>query len=211
MLEQTLETPLDSKEIKSVKPKGNQPWIFIERTDAEAETLILRPHDAKNRLVGKDPDAGKDWRQEKGMIEDEIVHRLNGHEFEQALGVGDGQESLVCCGPWGRKESDTTEWLIWTELKLMTSSSEPRALNLVRLIYWRQLLTAGGCVLGRAFPSASWLLACILSYSWYICIFLSLLPNCPHSAELVTTSTDQAKKEKKTKKIVPLFWDLNDF
>ena len=118
VLEKTLEGPLDCTEIKSVHPTGNQSWIFTGKTDAEAETLILRPHDAKNRHVGKDPDAGKDWRQEKGMIEDEIVHRLNGHEFEQALGVGDGQGSLVCCGPWGRKESDTTEWLIWTELNI---------------------------------------------------------------------------------------------
>ena len=95
--------------------KGNQSWIFIGRTDAEAETSILWPPDVKNWLIGKDPDAGKDWRQEKkGTTEDKIVgwhHRLYGHEFEYALGVDDGQGSLVCCSSWGRKESDMTEWL----------------------------------------------------------------------------------------------------
>ena len=89
--------------------------------DAEAEVLILWPSDAKNRLIGKDPDAGKDWRQEeKGTSEDKMVgwhHWLNGHEFEQALGVGDGQQSLVCFSPWGCKESDMTEQLNWTERK----------------------------------------------------------------------------------------------
>ena len=116
MLEKTLENPLDSKEIQPVNPRGNQCWIFIERTDAEAETPIPWSPDAKNWLVGKDPDAGKDWRQEeKGMIEDEIVHRHNGHEFEQALGVDDGQGSLVCCGPWGRKESTRlSDWMNWS-------------------------------------------------------------------------------------------------
>ena len=113
VLEKTLESPLDCKEIKPVNPKGNQPWIFIERTDAEAEALILWPPDVKSWLTGKEPDAGNDWRQ-KGMTEDEMVgwhHQLNGHEFEEALGVGEGQGSLVCCSPWGRKESDMTEWL----------------------------------------------------------------------------------------------------
>ena len=116
VLEKTLESPLDCKEIKPVNPKGNQSWIFIGRTDAEAETPILWLPDAKNWFIGKDPDAGKDWKQEKGMTEDEMVgwhHWLNGHEFEQALGVGDGQGSLACCSPWGCKESDTTEPLNW--------------------------------------------------------------------------------------------------
>ena len=111
-----LESPLDSKEIKPVNPKGNQPWIFIGRTDTEAEALVLWPPDAKNWLVGKDPDAGKDWRQEeKGTTEDEMVgwhHRLNGYEFEQTLGGGEGQRSLVCCSLWGLEESDMTEQ--WT-------------------------------------------------------------------------------------------------
>ena len=114
---ETLESPLDSKETKPVKPKGNQSWMFTGRTDAEAEPPILWPPDAKNWLIGKDPDAGKDWKhEEKGTTEDEIIgwhHRLDGHEFEQAPGVGNGQESLVCCSPWGHKELDTTEWLNW--------------------------------------------------------------------------------------------------
>ena len=108
---------LDCKKIPPVNPKGDQSWIFIRRTDAEAETPILWPPDAKNWLIGKDPDAGKDLRQEaKGMTEDEIIgwdHRLDGREFEQALGVDDGQGSLACNNPWGRKESDTTEQLNW--------------------------------------------------------------------------------------------------
>ena len=105
--------------LKEISPKGNQSWIFIVRTDAEAKTPILGPPDAKNWLIGKDPDAGKDWRrEEKGTTEDEMVgwpHRLNGHEFEQAPGVGDGQGGLACCSPWGHKESDTTDLLNWTE------------------------------------------------------------------------------------------------
>ena len=112
-----LRVPWTTK-IQPVPPKGDQSWIF----DAEAETPILWPPDAKNWLIGKDPDAEKDQRQEKkGTTEDEMVgwhHRLDGHEFEQVLGVGDGQGSLVCRSPWGCKESDTTEWLNWTELNL---------------------------------------------------------------------------------------------
>ena len=110
VLEKTLECPLDCKEIKPVNLKGNQSWIFIGRTDAEAP--ILCPPDVKSQLIGKDPDAGKDWRQEKkGAAEDEMVgwhHRLNGHEFEQALGDGEGQGGLACCSPWVCKELDMT-------------------------------------------------------------------------------------------------------
>ena len=120
VLETTLESPLDCKEIPLVHLKGNQSWIFIGRTDAEAKAPILWPPEAKNWLTGKDPDNGKDWRQEeKGMAEDEMVgwhHRFDGYEFEQAPGVGDGQQGLVCCSPWGHKQSDTTEWLKWTGL-----------------------------------------------------------------------------------------------
>ena len=113
--EKTLESPLDCKEIQPVNPKGNQSWIFIGRTDAEAEAPVLLPLDAKSQLIRKDPDAGKDWRQEeKGMTEDELVgwhHWLNEHEFEQALGDGEGQGSLACYSPWGHKELDVTEQL----------------------------------------------------------------------------------------------------
>ena len=120
VLEKILESPLDCKEIKPVHPRGNQSWIFIGRADAEAKTSILWPPDVKNWLIGKDLDARKDWRwEQKRTTEDEKVgwhHQLNGHEFEQAPGVGDGQRSLACCSPRGHKESDMTEWLNWTEL-----------------------------------------------------------------------------------------------
>ena len=116
VLEKTLESPLDCKEIQPVHPKGNQPWILIGRTDVEAEALIHWPPDGKNWLLGKDPIAGKDWRQEEmGTTVDEIVgwHRqLNGHEFEQAPGVGDGQGNFACCSPWGLKETEWQNWLI---------------------------------------------------------------------------------------------------
>ena len=112
-------SPLDCKEIESVHPKGNQSWIFTGRTDAK--TLILWLPDSKNWLLGKDPDAGKDWRQEKkGTTEDEMVgwhHWLHGYEFEQVSGVGDWQVNLVCCSPWGCKELDRTEWLNWTDIR----------------------------------------------------------------------------------------------
>ena len=119
VLEKTLEGPLVCKEIQPVHPKGNQSWIFFGRTDAEDEAPILWPPDAKNWLIGKDPDAVKDWRQiEKGTREDETVgwhHQLKGHEFEQALVVGDRQGSLAHGSPWGHKQLDKTEWLSWTE------------------------------------------------------------------------------------------------
>ena len=119
VLEKTLESPLDYKEIQPLNPKGNQSWIFFGRTDAEAETPILWPPDGKNWLTGKDPDAGKDWRQEeKGTTEDKTFgwfHWFDGHKFEQASGVGDGQGSLACYNSWGRKKSDTKQ-LNWTEL-----------------------------------------------------------------------------------------------
>ena len=114
VLEKTLKSPLDSEEVKPVNSKGNQSWIFIGRTDVEAEAPILWSPDAKNWLIGKDCDAGKDWKQHKGTTEDEMVgwhHQVNGHKFEQTLGVGDGQGSLACCTPWGCKESDTLERL----------------------------------------------------------------------------------------------------
>ena len=121
---ETLESPLDCKEIQPVRPKGNQSWIFIGRTDAEAEAPMCWPPDVKNWLIGKDPDAGRDWEQEeKGTTEDEMVgwhYRLNGHEFESTPGVENQQEGLVCCSPWGCKQSDMTEWLTWTEVDWST-------------------------------------------------------------------------------------------
>ena len=120
VLEKTLESPLDCKEIKPVHSKGNQSWLLIGRIDVEAEAPILWLHDVKNWLVWKDPDAGKDWGQEeKGMTEDEMAgchHRLDGREFEQAPGVGDGQGGLACCSPWGHRiRYDWATELNWTE------------------------------------------------------------------------------------------------
>ena len=119
VLEKTLESPLDCKEIQPVHPKGDQSWVFTGRSDVEAETPILWPLDAKSWLIWKDPDAGKVWGQEeKGMTEDEIVgwhHWLNGHGFGWTPGVGDGQGGLACYSPWGSKELHTTE-LDWTEV-----------------------------------------------------------------------------------------------
>ena len=118
VLEKTLESPLDCKEIQPVHSEGNQPWNFFGRNDAEAETLVLWPPHAKSWLIGKDSDAGRDWGQEeKGTTEDEMAgwhHWLNGRESEWTPGVGDGQGGLECCDSCGHKESDTTEWLIWS-------------------------------------------------------------------------------------------------
>ena len=114
VLEKTRESLLDSKGSKPVNPEGNQPWIFIGRTDAEVKSRILWPPDVKSWLIGKDPEAGKDWGQEKRVTEDELVgwhHQFSGHERGQTLGDGEGQGSLACCSPWGLKESDTSEWL----------------------------------------------------------------------------------------------------
>ena len=115
VLQKTLESPLGCKEIQPVCPKGDQSWVFIGRTDAEVGTPILWPPDAKSLLIRKDPDTGKDWRQEEEVTtEDKMVgwhHWLNGHEFEQALGDGEGQGSLLCCSPRGCKELGITEWL----------------------------------------------------------------------------------------------------
>ena len=120
VLEKTLESLLDCKEIQSVHPKGDQSWVFIGRTDAKAETPILWLPHAKSWLIGKDPDAGRDWGQEeKGTTENEMArwhHRLDGRESEWTLGVSDGQGGLVCCDSWGHKELDTNERLNWTEL-----------------------------------------------------------------------------------------------
>ena len=119
VLEKTLESPLDCKEIQPVHHKGDQSWVFIGRTDVESEILIFWPPDVKSWLIWKESDAGNDWGQEeKRTTEYEMVgwhHQLSGHGFGWTPGVGDGQGGLVCCGSWGRKESDTTEWLNWTK------------------------------------------------------------------------------------------------
>ena len=138
VLEETLENPLDRKEIKPVNPKENQSWIFIGRTDAETESPVLWPPDVKNWLIEKDPDAGKDWSQEeKGTTEEEMVgwhHRLEGRKFEQALGVDDEQGSLACCIPRGHKELDTTE-LNWFK--------KNDHCNVRRLVFLKPLMNLG--------------------------------------------------------------------
>ena len=119
VMEKTLESPLDCKEIQPVYPKGDQSWVFFGRNDAKAEIPVLWPPHAKSWLTGKDSDAGRDWGQEeKGTTEDEMAgwhHQLDGHEFEWTPGAGDGQGGLACCNSWGCKKSDMTERLNWTE------------------------------------------------------------------------------------------------
>ena len=135
VLEKTLESPLEYKEIQPVHPKGDQSWVFIGRTDVEAETPILWPLDAKSWLIGKDPETGKDWGQEeKGMTEDDMVswhHQLDGHEFGWTLGIGDGQGGLACCSSWGHKESDATElnWIWFFEMWIQRAELCGRAIN----------------------------------------------------------------------------------
>ena len=123
MLEKTLKSPLDCKEIQLIHSNGDQSWVFFGRNDAKAETPVLWPPHAKSWLIGKDSDAGRDCGQEeKGMTEDEIAgwhHWLNGQEFGWIPGVGDGQGGLACCNSWGSKESDMTEGLNWTELNML--------------------------------------------------------------------------------------------
>ena len=130
MLEKTLESPLDYKEIQPLHPKGDQSWVFIGRTDVEAETPILWAPHAKSWLIGKYPDAGKDWGQEeKGTTEDEMVgwhHRFDGHGLGRTPGVNDGQGGLVCCNSWGRKESDMTEPLNWTQILVLNTILQER-------------------------------------------------------------------------------------
>ena len=160
-LSQTEEYP------KQVNPKGNYSWIFIGKTDAEAETPVIGPPDVKNWLIWKDPDAGKDWRQEeKGMTEDEMVwwhHRLDGHEFEWTLGVGDGQGILACCSPWCHKESDTTEGLNWTDL----FSSSPHLISSVLLLL--AILIGVQCT--ETVHCYQYLpLECYICYNWWTCI-----------------------------------------
>ena len=140
VLEKTLESPLDCKEIKPVYPKGNQSWMFIGRIEAEAETPILWPPDVEIWLTGKDPDAWKDWRQEeKERTEDELVgwhHQFDGHEFEQALGIGDGQGSLACCSPWicRVRHNWTTELNWWSWLGVFDETTSQSNFSLFSVL-----------------------------------------------------------------------------
>ena len=133
LLEKTLESPLDCKEIQPIHSEGDQPWDFFWGNDAIAETPVLWPPHVKSWLIGKDSDAGRDWGQEeKETTEDEMArwhHWLNGHESEWTPGVGDGQGGLACCDSWGCKESDTTEQLIWSDLENNQNFNTHRVLS----------------------------------------------------------------------------------
>ena len=135
VLEKTLESPLDCKEIQPIHSEGDQPWDFFVRNDAEAETPVLWPPHVKSWLIGKDSDAGRDWGQEeKGMTEDEMAgwhHWLDGRESKWTPGVGDGQGGLACCDSWGHKELDTTEWLNWTKCLLYMDDFTIYSFNLL--------------------------------------------------------------------------------
>ena len=148
VLEKTLEGPLDYKAIQPVHPKRDQSWVFIGRTDVEAEAPVLWPPDAESWLIWKDPDAGKDWRQEeKGTTEGEMAgwhQRHDGHGFGWTPGVGDGQGGLACCGSWGHKESNTTEQLNWNEVMAQMVKNLPYTQDtLVWSLGWEDLLEKG--------------------------------------------------------------------
>ena len=150
--------PLDCKEIQPVHPKGDQSWVFIGRIDVEAEIPVIWPPHVKSWLIGKDPDAGRDWGQEeKGMTEDEMAgwhHQLDGHGFEWTLGVGDGQGGLVCCDSWGCKEWDRTEWLNWTEL---SANEWAEKLYDIQRSYKEKILRGLACELGlEEWPALWW-------------------------------------------------------
>ena len=154
VLEKTFVSPLDCKEIQAVHPKGNQSWLFIGKTDVEAEAPILWPPETKSQLTWKDPDAGRDWGQEKRTTEDEMAgwhHLLDGCESEWTPGFGDGQAGLACCDSWGHKESDATEQLNWTELMVFPvvvygckswtiKKAERQRIEAFELWCWRRLL-----------------------------------------------------------------------
>ena len=157
VLEKTLESLLDCKEIQPVHCEGDQPRDFFGRNDAEAETLVLWPRHAKSWLIGKDSDAGRDWGQEeKGTTEDEMAvwhHWLDGCESEWTPGVGDGQGGLVCCDSWGRKESDTTEQLNWTEPSFPTVPCLGIYPKEMQSLYWKYILPHLHCIISESWIS----------------------------------------------------------
>ena len=165
VLEKTLESPLDCKEIQPVHPKDDQSWVFIGRTDAEAETPILWPPDVKSWLTGKDPDPGKDWRQEeKGTTEDEMAgwhHWLDGHGFGWTLRVGDGQGGLACCSSWGRKESDRLS--DWTELGRARSGEEAVTAGFGNQLLWPAVLRKNW----RSFKKQEYFTKVIIARGWF--------------------------------------------
>ena len=183
VLEKTPESPLDCREIQPVHSEGDQPWDCLGRSDANAETPVLWPSHAKSWLIGKDTNAGRDWGQEeKGTTEDEMTgwhHRLNGRESEWTPGVGDGQGGLACCDSWGRKESDTTEWLIWSDLIWTSSPVAQMQLDgsaptwsgtCVKWVEFKLLLRVGS-----DFPNSSNVQAIFLNYPWSEGLLLAYL------------------------------------
>ena len=169
-LEKTLESPLDCKEIQPVNPRGNESWVFIGRTNAEAEAPILWPPDAKSWLTGRDPDAGKEGRMRRGW-QDGMVgwhHRLNGHEFEQTLGDGEGQGSLACCSSRGRKES--TQLSYWTKCETAYCSSKSEN-DMIRQSQKVSLL---------------WNVICCIAFHSLILSTSFLLTNCSLSISLIS-------------------------
>ena len=151
MLEKTLESPLDCKEIQPVHSEGDLSWDFFGRNDAKAETLVLWPPHAKSWLIGKDSDVGRDWGQEeKGTTEDEMAgwhHWLYGRESQWTPGIGDGQGGLVCCDSWDRKESDMTERLIWSDLSWVI---------FVFLCFWIFVLISLNAITNHLWNLRSW-------------------------------------------------------
>ena len=154
ILEKTLESPLDCEEIKSVNPKGNQPWILIERTDAEAEAPILWLPDVNSWLIGKDPDAGEDWRQKERATGDEMAgwhHQCNEHELRQTLGDGEGQGGLVCCSPWDCKQwTQLGNWktsvrTLFSFMAMTLGSPENRMCVCVCVCVWVEHAPTHGC------------------------------------------------------------------
>ena len=205
VLEKTLESPLDCKEIQPVHLKGDESWVFIGRTDVEAETPILWPPDTKNWLIWKDPDAGKDWGQEeKGMTEDEMVgwhHRLNGHEFGWTPGAGDGHRGLACCGSWGLMESDMTEQLNWTDPKNYAinrewgknckSECQVKHGTWIKYGTWKTDFTAtlSMCNLSSTELGVRTRSFCPLVVSWpwmHILTYLNFLPNFENQSKIMT-------------------------
>ena len=190
VLEKTLESLLECKEIQPVHPKGDQSWVFIGKSDVEAETLILWPPDPKSWLIGKVPDAGKDsGQEEKGMTEDEMVgwhHWLDGHEFEWTPGVGDGQGGLASCDSWGHKELDMTERLNWTELMITLCLTFKKKT-------FSQIILRASCVLGL-----DWVLR-ILNKSggkiWTNSSEENKWGSCPYGAQVLKRKQTVSKKK----------------
>ena len=179
-LEKIPESPLDLKEIKPVTLKGNQLWIFIGRTDAEAEAPILWPPDAKRWLIGRDPDAGKDWEQEeKRATEDEMAGCYHRHEFEQTPGDSKGQVSLACCSPWGHKESEKTEWR--TRLRAVPSGQQLAGLSwgIRAKSRWSSAALTGG--IGSQVGGLGKQLGTLFPYNWKLLKLGGL--GCPCFAE----------------------------